>query len=174
MIFEVRSIATRRSLRTPQDGQKQPQDDPWTPQGGSKMAPRLPQDAPRRLQEGYTRRLQDDPRPPQDVPGRLKTVPRRPKITPRRSKTAPRRPKTAPRRPKTARRPPHDSLQNAARPSPRHCDATPPQDHSKTISHSDLGLDLVLNTKPGTSSAKVLAVQLSLDKLVSLCSPYRL
>ena len=52
MIFEVRSIATRKSLRTLQDGQKQPKDDPWTPQGGSKMAPRRPNTAPRWLQDG--------------------------------------------------------------------------------------------------------------------------
>ena len=145
MIFEVRSIATRRSLRTPQDGQKQPQDDPWTPQGDSKMAPRWPQDAPRRLQDGY------------------KTAPRRPKTAPRRPRTPQGRPKTSQDHPKDAPRP----LQDAQRPLEDHpmirfktlqdlpqgiAKATPPQDHSKTVNHSDLGLDLVLNTKPVTSS----------------------
>ena len=76
MIFEVRSIATRRSLRTPQDGPKQSQDDPWTPQGDSKMAPR-------RFQDGY------------------KTVPRRPKTAPRRPRTLQDRPKTSQDHPKT-------------------------------------------------------------------------
>ena len=125
MIFEVRSIATERSQRTLQDGPKQSQDDPWTTQGGSKMVPRWPQDA--------TRRVRDDPRPPQDVPGRLKTFPRRPKITPRRSKTPHDRFKTPENRSKTAPKVP-----------PK---ATPPQDHSKTTSLSDLGPDVVLDTK---------------------------
>jgi len=59
----------------------------------------------------------------------------------------PRRP-TAPRRPEAARRPLEDTLgdrprlRNAAKPYPKYPKATPPKDHPKTISHSDLGPDL--------------------------------
>ena len=44
-------------------------------------------------------------------------------------------------RSKTLQDPPQDTAK-----------ATPPQDHFKTVSHSYLGLDLVLNNKPGTNS----------------------
>ena len=100
------------------------------------MAPRWSQDGRKTPQDGSkmaTRRVRDDPRPPQDVPGRLKTVPRRPKITPRRSKTPQDRFKTPENRSKTAPKVP--------------LKGTPPQDHSKTTSLSDLGPDVVLSTK---------------------------
>ena len=169
MIFEVRSIATRRSLRTPQEGQKQPQDDPWTPRGGSKMAPRWHQDAPRRLQDGY------------------KTAPRRPKTAPRRPRTPQGRPKTPQDHPKDAPRPLQDAprpLQDAQRPLEDHpmirfktlqdlpqgtAKATPPQDHSKTVSHSHLGLDLVLNIKPVTKSGTNRKQDMATDLLFNPC-----
>ena len=128
-----------------QDGSKTTQDRPKTSQDASRSS----QDVPRSPQDA-PRPLQDAPRPLQDAPRPLQDAPRpledHPKI---RSKTL------------------QDLPQGTAK-------ATPPQGHSKTSSHSDLGLNLVLNTKPGTSSAKIIAVQLSLGKLVSLCSPYRL
>lgn len=143
MIFEVCSIATTKTLGTPQDGSKQRQ-----PQGGFKVAPRWPQDTPRRLQDGS-----------KTAPRRAKTAPRRPRTLQDRPKTSQDHPKTlqdAPRSLQDARRPLeddsrirsktlHDSSQCIAK-------ATPPQDHSKRISHPDLGLDLVLKFEPGTSS----------------------
>ena len=112
------------------------------------MAPRRSKTAPRWLQDG-SKTTQDRPKTSQDASRLSQDVQRSPQ---RRSKTAPRRPKTAPRRLKTARR--HSIIRSKTLqdPSQDTAKATPPQDHSKTISRSDLGLDLVLNIKPVTSS----------------------
>ena len=79
--------------------------------------------------------LKDAPRPLQDAPRPLQDAPRPLQDAQKPLEDHPMI------RSKTLQDPPQGTAK-----------ATPPQDHSKTISHSDLGLDLVLNTKPGTKS----------------------
>ena len=100
------------------------------------MASRRPQDARRRLQDGA-----------KTAPSRLKSVPRRPRTLQGRPKTSQHHPKTPQDRSKTPQdrsKTPEDRSKTAPKAPPK---ATPPQDHSKTTSHSDLGPDLVLDTK---------------------------
>ena len=137
----------------------------------AKTTPRRPMDVPRWLQDGpktAPRWLQDGSKTTQDRPKTSQDASRPSQDVPRSPQDAPRPLQDAPRpledHPKIRSKTLQDLPQGTAK-------ATPPQGHSKTSSHSDLGLNLVLNTKPGTSSAKMIAVQLSLGKLVSLCSP---
>ena len=137
--------------KTSQDCPRRPKPLPRRLQDGPRTTLR-PKTAPRWLQDDSSKTTKDRPKTYQDTTqvtsGPSQDVPRSPQDAPRPLPDAPKPLQDAQRPleddPMIRSKTPQDSSQCTAK-------ATPPQDHSKTVSHPDRGLDLALNIEPGTS-----------------------